>query len=128
MTSSPVPDPRPATQVAANGARLVAGRRCQSCGEATAFAWPRCPACAGELVPASFGPDGTVWSSTVVRIPVPGHSAPYALAYVDLDGGPRVLVHVVRDGRPRPDPAPLDGRVRLTEPSADGDLRVEVTQ
>ena len=70
------------------------------------------------MTEAEFGPDGTVWSATVVRIPVPGRMPPYALAYVDLDDGPRVLAHA-------DDAVPIGARVRLKE-STDGDVRVEV--
>lgn len=116
-------DPRPTAESGTNGAWRVTGRKCRSCGKASAFAWPRCPACRGEVAPAAFGPDGTVWSSTVVRIPVAGRTPPYALAYVDLDDGPRILAHVVdADGAA----APIGGRVRLVSPSTDGDLRVQV--
>lgn len=56
---------------------------------------PRCPVCGGsEMAPATFGPEGTVFSSTVLRIPVPGRNPPFTLAYVDVDDGPRILVHV----------------------------------
>lgn len=116
-------DPRPTAESGTDGAWCVTGRRCRACGQASAYPWPRCPACRGEVTPASFGPDGTVWSSTVVRIPVAGHAPPYALAYVDLDDGPRILAQVVdADGAA----APIGGRVRLVTPSADGDLQVRV--
>jgi uncharacterized OB-fold protein len=100
-------DPRPRIVVGASGGGLVEGRRCTSCGEPTAFAWPACPACGGPVEPARFGPEGTVWSATVVRIPTPGHTPPYGLAYVDLDDGPRVLAH-------SPGPVSIGARVRLT--------------
>lgn len=121
MSSSTGSDPRPQIQRTAHGDRVVVGRRCRSCAEPVAYAWPRCPACGSEVEPARFGPGGTVWSSTVVRIAVPGHTPPYSLAYVDLEDGPRVLAHV--DGE---DPAPIGGRVRLVDVTAEGDLRVEV--
>jgi uncharacterized OB-fold protein len=54
----------------------------------------------------------------VVRVPVPGRTPPYALAYVDLDDGPRVLAHA-------DDAVPIGARVRLAE-SAQGDVRIEV--
>ncbi|CND73438.1 Predicted nucleic-acid-binding protein containing a Zn-ribbon [Mycobacterium tuberculosis] len=61
----------------------------------------------------------------MVRIPIADRTPPYALAYVDLDDGPRILAHLAGEwpeGR-----APTIGcRVRLTEPSAAGDPRVEV--
>jgi uncharacterized protein len=56
---------------------------------------PRCSRCLGAVVTDRFGPTGTVWSSTVVRIAVPGRTPPYTLAYVDLNDGPRVLAEVL---------------------------------
>ena len=112
-------DPRSRVVEGTDGRFRIAGLRCPACGEVAAFDWPRCPACRSGVEPASFGPDGTVWSSTVVRVPVPGRTPPYALAYVDLDDGPRVLAHVTGPG------VPIGGRVRLTAPSPDGDVTVE---
>lgn len=120
MSQPSTVDPRPRVEQGPDGRYRVEGIRCPSCGEVAAFAWPRCPACRSGVGPASFGPDGTVWSSTVVRIPVAGRTPPYVLAYVDLDDGPRVLAHVTGPG------APIGGRVRLAPPSADGDVTVEV--
>jgi hypothetical protein len=69
-----------------------------------------------------FGPTGRVWSSTVVRIPVPGRTPPYTLAYVDIDEGPRVLAHLPSVS----ERVPVGARVRLSGPSASGDLVMEV--
>lgn len=74
------------------------------------------------MEPAEFGPFGTVWSATVVRIPVPGRTPPYGLAYVDLDDGPRILAHVADSERA----VPIGARVRLLPGAADGDPQVEV--
>lgn len=123
MSSPTGRDPRPEIRRAADGAWIVAGRRCLTCVEPVAYPWPRCPQCGSEVEPADFGPQGTVWSATVVRIAVPGHTPPYSLAYVDLEDGPRVLAHVV--GEPD-EPAPIGGRVRLSGASDEGDLQVEV--
>lgn len=117
-------DPRPRVESSDDGQWYVAGARCGLCRQAVAYRWPRCPACGGTLVPTLFGTTGTVWSSTVVRIPVPGRTPPYSLAYVDLDDGPRVLAHVL--GGPTDDPVPIGITVHLISPSADGDLQVEV--
>jgi len=46
------------------------------------------------MMPAVFGPGATVFSSTVLRIPVPDRTPPFTLAYVDVDDGPRILAHV----------------------------------
>lgn len=123
MSSPTGSDPRPEIHRTAEGDWVVAGRRCRTCAEPVAYAWPRCPACGAEVEPASFGPRGTVWSSTVVRIAVPGHTPPYALAYVDLEDGPRVLARTAGD-----EPAPIDAGVRLVGVSDEGDLQVEVVR
>ena len=87
-----VPDPRPSADP--EHPNTVRGSRCGACGYAAWWASPRCPVCASTSEPARFGPRGTVWSSTVVRVPVPGRTPPYAVAYVDLENGPRLLAHV----------------------------------
>jgi hypothetical protein len=115
-------DPRPAVVNTDDGRWQVAGARCRACRHAVAYRWPRCPVCGGTLAEVLFSSLGTVWSSTVVRIPVPGRMPPYALAYVDLDDGPRVLAHI--DGG-TDSPVPVGSRVELAAPSDNGDLRVE---
>ena len=114
-----VPDPRPRV-VERSGVAVVAGARCTACGHPTAFLRPRCPDCRGPVEPADFGPEGSAWSSTVVRIPVAGREPPYALAYLDLDDGPRVLASL-----PGNRAVPVGTRLRLTTPGPDGDLRAE---
>lgn len=87
-------DPRPEL-VKREGQFLLTGSRCGDCGHPMAVVPPRCPVCGGSaMVPTTFGPRGTVFSSTVLRIPVPGRTPPFALAYVDVDDGPRILAHV----------------------------------
>jgi hypothetical protein len=114
-------DPRP--DATPEGLR---GGRCTSCGYPMLFRPPLCPACgAASVEQAEFGPEGTVWSSTVLRVRVADRKPPAVLAYVDFDGGPRALVHVTgtddralrpgarvrlrgRDDRGDPLVAPLD--------------------
>lgn len=111
-------DPRP--EVDATGPAVV-GVRCKECGHPMATARPVCAACGGALEVDRFGPEGVVYASTVVRIQVGDRTPPYALAYVDLDNGPRVLAHVAGE----PVPPAVASRVRLTKPVG-GDLVVEV--
>ena len=87
------------------------------------WASPRCPLCGGRPEAATFGPAGSVWSSTVVRVAVPGRTPPYGLAYVDLEDGPRVLAHVDpgADAAERLTPGT---RVRLSGATPDGDVLV----
>lgn len=61
-----------------------------------------------------------MWSATVVRIPVPGREPPYALAYLDLDDGPRVLAHL-----PGTEAVPVGTRLRLAPTGTGGDLTAE---
>lgn len=124
---STVPDPRPTVlgvgvDVGVDAAgRGVAGTRCGACGHPSLWSTPRCPVCGGATAPAVFGPGGTVWSSTVVRVAVPGRTPPYTLAYVDLDDGPRLLAHVAGSTE-RLAPG---ARVRVAGSTADGDVLVE---
>jgi uncharacterized protein len=122
MTATEAPrllaDPRP--QLVADGGRqLLLGGRCRSCGHALSRPLPRCPWCRGEVGPERFGPEGSVWAVTVLHLAVGERDAPSTLAYVDLDDGPRLLVHL-------PDRAAIGARVRLTAPTAAGDPAAEV--
>ena len=112
-------DPRPLIE-GTDPPRLI-GVRCEACDHVMPTHRPACSACGGAVVEARFGPEGTVWSSTVVRIKVGERTPPYTLAYVDLRSGPRVLAHV---GGEESAPA-VGSRVRLVAP-VDGDVVVEV--
>jgi len=89
-------DPRP--HVVSDGdpgiGSYVEGRRCSECRYPTFHPAIRCAVCGGSMEPDRYGPAGTVFSATVVRIAIPGRVPPYGLAYVDLDDGPRILGHV----------------------------------
>ena len=113
-------DPRP--DATPEGLR---GGRCAACGHPMLYRPPLCPSCGSETVEgATFGPGGTVWSSTVLRIRVADRKPPAVLAYVDFDEGPRALVHV--DG---PTEAALrpGTRVRLLGRNERGDPLVAPT-
>jgi uncharacterized protein len=112
----PVADSRP---VYADGA--VLGVRCTSCRYPAAQSGiPWCPSCYGPVEPARFAPTGIAWSSTVVGIPVGERRPPFGLAYLDLDDGPRVLVHLAS-----PEIVALGARLRITGTDA-CDLVAEV--
>lgn len=72
------------------------------------------------MIESSFGPGGSVWSSTVVRVPIPGRTPPTVMAYVDLDDGPRVLCHVGS----AVERLPIGSRVQLVGMTSHGDLEV----
>jgi uncharacterized OB-fold protein len=110
-----VADPRPEVR----GDKVV-GARCKACGYPSAPAAPWCPACQHRAQDAvEFGPGGTVWSSTLVHILVGRWKPPYALAYVDLDEGPRVLAHLQEPASLR-----IGTRVRIVGGDEGGDLIV----
>ena len=121
--SPPLPaDPRP--EFVKKGDRyLLLGGRCRSCGLASTYVPPICPCGqAGQVEPSEFGPAGTVFSSTVLHIPVPERPPPTCLAYVDVDDGPRILAHVHLGAGPQPMPG---DRVSLDGKNALGDLLVK---
>lgn len=116
---SPVrPDPRPQVRVDDDVVTLPAST-CTECGYVVAGACPACARCGADTAPSAAGPQGRVWASTVVRIPVPGRAPPYGLAYVDLDDGPRVLAHTPGDVA-----LAVGSTVALAPPSEAGDLTV----
>ena len=90
------PDSEPFWQATAEG-RLTL-QRCSAC-DAVVW-WPRslCPECSSfDLTWFEATGNGTVYSYTVVeRAPGSwGRSAPYVLAYVELDEGPRLMTNLV---------------------------------
>ncbi|HEX4109949.1 MAG TPA: OB-fold domain-containing protein [Solirubrobacteraceae bacterium] len=97
---------------------LVVGVRCTVCRHPSPQPVLRCPVCFGEVAPERFGPGGIVWSSTVVHLRVSGREPPFALAYVDLDDGPRILAHLEGAARVMP-----GTRVSVVG-AADGDIQV----
>lgn len=111
-------DPRPVIE----GDVLVGGR-CVACAHAHAIRLRRCTRCGSELEAARFGPAGTVWATTTLHVSSGTREAPYTLAYVHLDDGPRLLAHVF-DG-PALSPQVAE-RVQLVGVTGHGDPQVEV--
>ncbi|SNS35630.1 Zn-ribbon domain-containing OB-fold protein [Rhodococcoides kyotonense] len=99
----------------------VHGLRCTVCRNPSAQRdLPWCPVCRGSLAPDTFSPSGRLWASTLVAIPVGNRTPPFALGYIDLDDGPRVLAHLAE-----PTSLPIDTRVTVTGLEF-GDLVAEV--
>lgn len=108
----PVADSRPVLDGDA-----VLGVRCSACRyPAAQDGIPWCPVCYAPVEPARFAVTGAAWSSTVVAIRVGERRPPFGLAYLDLDDGPRVLVHLAE-----PAVVPIGTRLRITG-TDDGDL------
>jgi uncharacterized OB-fold protein len=72
--------------------------RCERCDAVIWYPRAFCPAC-GSLEVTWFAASGrgTVYTFTVIRRPVEPYtsSAPFVVAYVELEEGPRVLTNVV---------------------------------
>lgn len=100
MTAKPVPQPTPNTapyfEYAARGELRVP--RCRACG--LAFMYPRtaCPACASEdLEWLLCSGRGRLHTYLINTRPAPGfeEDAPYAIAVVELEEGPRLMSNIV---------------------------------
>lgn len=116
-----VDDPRPAFADGPDGG--VAGWRCTACRHPVAQLVLCCPVCRGPVAPSTFAATGEVWASTCLRVRVPGRTPPFAVAYLVLDDGPRVLVHT-----PGEQPQPPGSRARVTGITESGDLVAEPEQ
>ena len=100
--SLPVPRAAVSPDTAEHFAGLEAGRlllpRCDRCGAVIWYPRHFCPAC-GHLEVSWFAASGrgSVYSFTVIRKGQGAYaeSAPYVLAYVELEEGPRVLTNLL---------------------------------
>jgi uncharacterized OB-fold protein len=77
------------------GPRLV-GSECADCGQTVFPPVPMCFECLSEnMRPRALSREGKLYSYSVVRIAPRGWQVPYAIGYVDLPEGVRVLSHIV---------------------------------
>ena len=100
MTAKPVPVPTPETQpfwdgCAAGELRL---QRCADCRQPYFYPRPVCPACGSRNV-EWFTASGraTLYSYVINHRPAPGFEdeAPYAIAVVELEEGPRMMSNII---------------------------------
>ena len=114
--SRPLPRPTPETQhfwdgTAAGELRL---QRCRGCAHTYFPPQPFCPACASddvEVVRASGR--GSLSSYVITHRAAPGFEAPYVIAAVELEEGPRLLSNLV-GVEPQPEQLPLDLPLEVT--------------
>ncbi len=114
----PLPHPTPETQDFWDGAHRGELRlqRCDACSNVYFPPRPFCPACASRSVTAfTASGRGRLHSYVINHRPAPGfeHEAPYAVAVVELDEGPRVMTSMV-DVDQTPDTLVLDMPVEVT--------------
>jgi uncharacterized OB-fold protein len=105
-----LPEPTPETRHFWEGAlegelRL---QRCDECAHTYFPPRPFCPACASRSVSvyAASG-RGTLHSYVINHRPAPGFEAPYSIAIVELDEGPRMMSNIV-DVEQTPEALELD--------------------
>lgn len=74
-------------------------QECANCGTVVFYPRRHCTGCIkGDLVWKASAGQGTVYSYSVVRQsyhPFFRHKVPYAVAWIDLDEGPRILSNLV---------------------------------
>jgi uncharacterized OB-fold protein len=100
MARKPVPRPTPETQPYWDGARSGELRiqRCTACGDHYFYPRPLCPRCGSEAVEwVTASGRATLHSYVINHRPAPGFEddAPYAIAIVQLEEGPRMMTNLV---------------------------------
>ncbi len=111
-----MPRPTPETQHFWDGtAAASSGSSAAAVARSTYFPpQPFCPACASddvEIVPASGR--GSLYSYVITHRAAPGFEAPYVIAEVELEEGPRLLSNLVGVA-PDPEQLPLDLPLEVT--------------
>lgn len=98
MASRALPKPTPETRHFWDGTRVGELRlqRCRACAGAYFPPRPFCPACSSRDVEV-FAASGraTLHSYVIHHRDAPGYVAPYSIAVVELDEGPRMMTNVV---------------------------------
>ena len=71
----------------------IKGYRCPKCNWSDFFETKTCPRCRSELREVLLSGRGKIATFTVIRYPPEGfeNDAPYIVALVDLENGPRVI-------------------------------------
>jgi uncharacterized protein len=96
--SRPVPTPTPETQHFWEGTRAGELRiqRCSECAHAYFPPRPFCPKCASRSVAVEAASGrATLYSYVINHREPPGFTAPYAIAVVELEEGPRMMTNIV---------------------------------
>ncbi|CAM5612007.1 hypothetical protein ATER59S_05706 [Aquamicrobium terrae] len=97
--------------IAADGSASLEGGRCRAC---SALSFPRAQVCteclSTEIEGVTLSSEGRLYSFSVVHQAPKGWKVPYALGYVDLPEGIRVLGHIDAP----PDTIVIDQLVKLS--------------
>lgn len=117
-----LPVPTPETEHFWEGARRgeLLLQRCQACAQTYFPPRPHCPGCGAREVEV-FAASGraTLYSYVINHRPAPGFEAPYAIAVVALEEGPRMMTNLV-DVEQTPEALQLDMPLEVVfEPCSD---------
>ena len=126
MPKRPFPHPTPETEEFWAGARRHELRiqRCRACGNAYFFPRPFCPLCSSDDVEwFTASGRGRLYSYVINHRAPPNFRdiAPYVIAVVELEEGPRLMTNIV-DVEPTPENLPIDLPVEVTWEEQEGDI------
>ncbi|MCH9038580.1 MAG: Zn-ribbon domain-containing OB-fold protein [Chloroflexi bacterium] len=96
--AGPLPQPTPETQPFFDGLRerRLMVQRCGACGQAYYYPRPICPHCnSNDVHWFEASGKGSVYSFVISHRSRPGFEAPYVIAVVELDEGPRMMTNLV---------------------------------
>ena len=130
MPKRPIPEPTPETEEFWAGARRGELRiqRCNACGNAYFFPRPFCPLCSSKDVAwFTAGGRGKLYSYVINHRPAPGFQdyAPYVIAVVQLDEGPRMMTNIIGVD-PTPANLPIDLPVEVTWEKQDDTITLPI--
>lgn len=118
----PLPRPTPVTQPFWDAAKRheLLIQQCPACAAHVFYPRENCPRCGSlDLAWVRAKGTGTVYSFTVARRPThPAFAAPYVIAIVELDEGPRLTANIVACD---PDTVRIGMGVRATFEDVDAD-------
>ena len=122
----PLPQPTPETQHFWDGAKAGELRlqRCDDCAHTYFPPRPFCPNCGSRSV-SVFPASGraTLYSYVIHHRAPPGFEAPYAIAVVELEEGPRMMTNIV-DCPQTPEALELDMPLEVTFEKATDDISI----
>ena len=115
--SKPLPTPTPDTQPFWDAAKRhqLSLPKCKACGQLHYFPRPFCPHCfSWDLEWVRCSGKGKLYSYVINHRPAPGfeEEAPYVIAVVELDEGPRMLSNLI-DIEPTPEAVQVDMPVEI---------------
>ena len=122
------PQPTPETRHYWEGAKAGELRlqRCDDCRHTYFPPRPFCPACASRKVSVFRATGrGRLFSYVINHRPAPGFTAPYSIAVVELDEGPRLMTNIV-DCPQTPEALVLDMPVEVAFQKLDDEISLPV--